>query len=356
MKKQVLLFGASLLSIISSAQIQNGDLENWSDTLISDNVDDWSKTGTVTKSTDAQHLATSIKLETTVDSYGDTNRALIHWGVVGQKSALTGLIGKPDSLIYWTKHNLQPTDTALSLIVPNDFFGMSFIEFSGVQNTWKRRAVAIDSTTDSLQIMFNTGHILDGTPGLPGSWIMLDNIQIKTTTGGTFIPTNNSFENWTTITVEMPNNWETTDLFYASLGITDTTVFKTTDSYANTYAAELKTISSAYGPLGGEIFANYTSAAKPTSLDLYYKFSPLGADTAFVEVYFYSAGTEVGSGDYEIINDIRSYPENTDIEVEYVYSKSSVLNGGNRDVTDGRNVSLKVSPNALSVCFNNIVG
>ena len=42
------------------------------------------------------------------------------------------------------------------------------------------------------------------------------------------------------------------------------------------------------------------------------------------------------------INDIRSYPENTDIEVEYVYSKSSVLNGGNRDVTDGRNVSLKV--------------
>ncbi|MBL1279689.1 MAG: zinc-dependent metalloprotease [Fluviicola sp.] len=42
------------------------------------------------------------------------------------------------------------------------------------------------------------------------------------------------------------------------------------------------------------------------------------------------------------INAIRSYPKNTDIAVEYVYSKPSVLNGGQRDVTDGRNVSLKV--------------
>tara|TARA_R110002072_G_scaffold282761_2_gene445924 strand:- start:19367 stop:21931 length:2565 start_codon:yes stop_codon:yes gene_type:complete len=42
------------------------------------------------------------------------------------------------------------------------------------------------------------------------------------------------------------------------------------------------------------------------------------------------------------INAVRSYPKNTDIAVEYVYSKPAVLNGGQRDVTDGRNVSLKV--------------
>ncbi|MCH2228823.1 MAG: zinc-dependent metalloprotease [Crocinitomicaceae bacterium] len=42
------------------------------------------------------------------------------------------------------------------------------------------------------------------------------------------------------------------------------------------------------------------------------------------------------------INAIRSYPANTDIAVEYVYSKPSVLNGGSRAVTDGRNVSIKV--------------
>jgi len=42
------------------------------------------------------------------------------------------------------------------------------------------------------------------------------------------------------------------------------------------------------------------------------------------------------------INGIRNYPENTDLEIEYVYSKGSVLNGGSRAVSDGRNVSIKV--------------
>jgi hypothetical protein len=42
------------------------------------------------------------------------------------------------------------------------------------------------------------------------------------------------------------------------------------------------------------------------------------------------------------INGIRNYPENTDLAIEYVYSKGSVLNGGSRAVTDGRNVSIKV--------------
>lgn len=42
------------------------------------------------------------------------------------------------------------------------------------------------------------------------------------------------------------------------------------------------------------------------------------------------------------INAIRNYPLNTDLAVEYVYSKSSVLNGGSNAVTDARNVSIKV--------------
>ena len=42
------------------------------------------------------------------------------------------------------------------------------------------------------------------------------------------------------------------------------------------------------------------------------------------------------------IRDIRNYPENTDVAVEYVYSKGSVLNGGSDAVTDGRNVTIKI--------------
>ncbi|MDT0551637.1 zinc-dependent metalloprotease [Urechidicola vernalis] len=42
------------------------------------------------------------------------------------------------------------------------------------------------------------------------------------------------------------------------------------------------------------------------------------------------------------INAIRNYPENTDLAIEYVYSKSSTLNGGSNAISDGRNVSIKI--------------
>lgn len=52
------------------------------------------------------------------------------------------------------------------------------------------------------------------------------------------------------------------------------------------------------------------------------------------------------------INAIRSYPENTDIAVEYVYSRPSVLNGGGRDVTDARNVSMKIYHSLIAMPEN----
>ncbi len=42
------------------------------------------------------------------------------------------------------------------------------------------------------------------------------------------------------------------------------------------------------------------------------------------------------------VSTIRSYPKNTDVEVEYVYSKSSVLNPGSKAITDARNVSIHI--------------
>ncbi len=42
------------------------------------------------------------------------------------------------------------------------------------------------------------------------------------------------------------------------------------------------------------------------------------------------------------INEIKNYPENTNVKTEYVYSNPTVLNGGSEAVTDGRSVSIKV--------------
>lgn len=42
------------------------------------------------------------------------------------------------------------------------------------------------------------------------------------------------------------------------------------------------------------------------------------------------------------INEIKNYPENTNVKTEYVYSNPNVINGGSAAVTDGRSVSIKV--------------
>ncbi|WP_111307179.1 zinc-dependent metalloprotease [Confluentibacter sediminis] len=52
------------------------------------------------------------------------------------------------------------------------------------------------------------------------------------------------------------------------------------------------------------------------------------------------------------INAIKNYPENTNIEVEYVYSSPSVLNNGSNALADGRNVSVKVYHSMIAMPDN----
>ncbi|MCG8322911.1 MAG: zinc-dependent metalloprotease [Cytophagales bacterium] len=58
------------------------------------------------------------------------------------------------------------------------------------------------------------------------------------------------------------------------------------------------------------------------------------------------------SRDKTKIGGIRNYPANTDLKIEYVYSKPSVLNGGSRGVTDGRNVTIKVYHSLIQIPEN----
>ena len=55
------------------------------------------------------------------------------------------------------------------------------------------------------------------------------------------------------------------------------------------------------------------------------------------------------SKDKTKVGAIRNYPANTDLKIEYVYSKPSVLNSGSRGVTDGRNVTIKVYHSLIEV-------
>jgi hypothetical protein len=52
------------------------------------------------------------------------------------------------------------------------------------------------------------------------------------------------------------------------------------------------------------------------------------------------------------VNAIKNYPKNTDVAVEYVYSKPSTINGGSNAVSDGRNVSVKVYHSLIAMPDN----
>lgn len=57
-----------------------------------------------------------------------------------------------------------------------------------------------------------------------------------------------------------------------------------------------------------------------------------------------SSSFSLGSFDKEKskINEIKNYPENTNLKTEYVYNNPNYLNGGSDAVTDARNISIKV--------------
>lgn len=55
------------------------------------------------------------------------------------------------------------------------------------------------------------------------------------------------------------------------------------------------------------------------------------------------------------IRTIKNYPENTDVEVEYNYTSSAVINSGSNALADGRNVSIKVYHSLLAMPDNNYV-
>ena len=57
-----------------------------------------------------------------------------------------------------------------------------------------------------------------------------------------------------------------------------------------------------------------------------------------------SSSFSLGSFDKEKskINEIKNYPENTNLKTEYVYNNPNYLNGGSDAITDARNISIKV--------------
>lgn len=330
MKKQILLLGAAFCSLVSMAQVANGDFENWTVNYLYDSPTPWGNSvaesgggvSNVTQSSDAHHLLSSVRLETVFAS-GDTNFGYVIMGDMGDMgpengTPYAGVTGTPDSLIFWAKYDIQATDSAIALFAMTYMgtpVGMDVFKLYGTQSTWVRKAYEISGTlgVDSVVIAFASSDGLNEF-GIPGSWLMIDNVQVKTTTAATWTPPNYSFETWDAINTEDADDWYSSNLMYSE----DTTVFKTTDAYSNTYAAEIKTVVGIYndtlqgylsnGPMvNGGWFSGVPYTAVPTTMDLYFKYLPSGSDTAFVQIDLMEGINSIGGGSAQIYNATGTY-------------------------------------------------
>lgn len=324
----ILLF---CIHVYAQDQLNNGGFNAWTTKKISEKPSDWTTSLTeigilepganfITKSNDASHLSTSIKL-TTANIGGDTRFSYTLLGSISNDGPTGGApFNTPvDSIIFDAKHDLLNGDAANVLMIlklngsPID---MNIFQITGEKSNWTRYAFGVNQfniTPDSLILGFASGDI-NNNIATEGSWIMIDNIRFKNgateLVGG--LP-NPSFENWLDINSETPDDWFTFNDFTSPTNFK--TVTKSTNANEGTYAVVLSPDTLAvnnnknfieafliYGDL--DVMTQQTSGkpfvASPTNFTGSYKWEPNGIDTARIEIVFSLLGSYVGFSSLEI--------------------------------------------------------
>lgn len=309
------LFFAISLSLTSFSQaIQNAGFENWNNNVYYSEPDGFSTRniqayflsgqGNTTQSSDAQHASSSLRLETIV-SGGDTVAGIATVGMAGPLGLYGGVpyTDMPDSLVAYVKYNVMPGDTAVFGIGFKDngaLVGQAFMQFMGSQNTWLRVSAPAQYGTlsvDTLVAIISSSSL--EINGVPGSYLMVDNVQLI---GASQPFPNQSFENWTDVSVEEPDNWNTLNLFSLLGG--PISVTKSTDAHGGNFAARVETIDIDGDTLGflfnGDLaedgpHGGMAVNANPKKLNGFYKYTPTGLDTALAGLVAYSYNSTLDS-------------------------------------------------------------
>ncbi len=314
MKKILLLPFVMLFTVIGFTQ--NLDFENWTqDSVLL--LDDFSTMASdypiygqyaVLRSTDHTDGNYSVRLETILSPQNDTVFGYFANGDPenfsgGAPTSLTSI----DSVIGYYKYDIQPGDTALFLCMAKyngTQTGGNMFTITGTQSTWVRFSYPIlAASVDSVITAAASSNAINDTGITPGSYIMFDNIQLKSNSEGLDTIPNYSFENWTNLIWEDLDEWITPNRYVISFP--NLPVEKTTDSYSGNYASMLTT---RFYPEYNDTVEGYMSygqwsqsgttggfpyTGQPDSVQFHYKCSFSGNDTAFVYIIFKNNGTPI---------------------------------------------------------------
>lgn len=309
MKRFILSITALLFAAIAFAQtVPNGGFENWYNSFyydepnfgVTSNLQSYFsiQTGNVEKSTDAYAGNYAAKLST-IAAPNDTLPGIIIIGTPNG-STITGGIPinvRPDSIKCYAKFNIQPNDTA-SIIMGFKKFGfvdpVGFVQlkFTGVQNSYQEYKALItwlDATTvpDTL-FGYIASSIATLSSSMPGSELFIDNIGY---TGAVGAPSSD-FETWTTVGSLEPEDWWTPNFVLINQ---NPSVTQSTDAHSGQYALRIENVLSVNGDTIGfasngylfnEEFAGGMEVIQnPIKVSGYYKYNPVGSDTALVGIF-----------------------------------------------------------------------
>ncbi|MCF8369028.1 MAG: T9SS type A sorting domain-containing protein [Bacteroidales bacterium] len=301
---------------IYSQEIQNNGFENWSNQQYYEDPDGFSTTNVLTffaggmanvvKSTDAHSGSFALKLETVDSPEGPLAGAAF----IGEP-ANGGFAGgipynqRPDSLNFYAKYNVPPTDTAYVAVLFKKFgapLGICFAQLTGNQSTYQKYSLPISWLLPIISPDTMATAIISSTlfsMPLIGSTITVDDVSLI----GASIPyPNGGFENWTAFASEEPNDWTTSNIF--TLPASDISVTKTTDSYEGNFAIRIENKLTMWddtvgfitngtigdeGPTGGLPVNNI-----PAMLSGYYKYFPVGQDSALAGMVLYHYNESTG--------------------------------------------------------------
>ncbi len=317
-------FFACLLlpGVVLGQVVPNGDFEQWTNGSI-DLLDNYETSNseslidlgmaTLTKSSDSYSGSFAVRIETKTDG-SDTTSGYFTLGDIDNGTNGIAYSDIPDTLEGYYKCDVPMNDTAI--------FGLFFYKngvpvptvalkkFYGTQSTYKKFAIAtnLSMAPDSVLIGGASSNELDeSSPSLPGSWLMLDDIQLTGPSGPYQQIPNNDFENWTPFSYEEPDGWTTMNDFLAPMQIATTS--KTSDAHLNSYAVQIEAKDTDQDTIGfitnGSIGYGGTYGGQPYALAVdtlkgHYKYSAGSSkDTGTVALTFKKNGSVIHNEYYQ---------------------------------------------------------
>ena len=301
------LFIASLSAFTYAQNIANSDFENWSNIdlfedpqgLATTNIQSFlvSQVANVTKSTDSRSGSYAAKLETKIIGQDTIFGMISNSQLDNDFNGGVPFTSKPDTFRISAKYAINTGDTAIAFVAfkkMGSFIGLAMQQFIGASTSYTDFKAPITwiipgITPDSMLFIVVSSNP-DASPS-NGSWIVVDDIKFD----NTLIP-GGGFESWIMRSYEEADDWHTWNIISAIYPPPYAT--KSTDAYNGNYAMKITTrlLNNNQDTIShisnGRIFSDDFSGgmrvnSNPMKVTGYYKYTPVGFDSALVAVRAY---------------------------------------------------------------------